>query len=64
MDRKLLAHLQMVVREEAERLEFIKPSCASCLHYDGATCKEFDAVPPTDVLKIGCDSWLFDAITF
>lgn len=64
MDKQLLTHLQNLVRAEAVRLEAIVPKCASCKHYEGVHCMEFNAVPPPDVQAIGCEAWQWDSVPF
>jgi hypothetical protein len=36
-------------------------SCTTCLHLRQGLCERWQAKPPLDVLKIGCDEWVFDA---
>lgn len=38
--------------------------CQSCNHWTRAQCKKFEAVPPADVQRTGCDDYEFDEIPF
>lgn len=41
-----------------------KASCNNCNHWTRQSCAKFEAVPPPDVQKTGCDDYEFDEIPF
>jgi hypothetical protein len=54
-------------RRELKALESITVECFTCQHYataHGPTCSMFNATPPADVVKTGCDEWIHDPIPF
>lgn len=38
--------------------------CESCGHYSRGWCAKFDAAPPAEVIKAGCEEWAWDCIPF
>lgn len=38
--------------------------CETCKHYAPPHCKQFEAVPPLEVLLEGCGGYVFDEIPF
>lgn len=41
-----------------------KKSCMDCTNYQQNVCEKFNAAPPPDVVKVGCDEWNWDEIPF
>ena len=39
-------------------------SCKFCEKFQQGVCTEFNATPPEDVQKVGCDSYEWDEIPF
>lgn len=38
--------------------------CGNCTQYVQGICHKFQAMPPPDVVKTGCDEWSWDEIPF
>jgi hypothetical protein len=64
MNQAQLTAMQQALRHELVRLDAITVSCLSCKAWKPSRCTKFDAVPPVDVQKTGCDEWEFDNIPF
>lgn len=47
-----------------ERLNEIETSCFQCDHFMAGKCKKFEATPPADFLKAGCEEWEWNGIPF
>lgn len=63
---ELNAKLDLFQREVRD-LERIKKrvSCLTCEHGSTAGyCSKFNATPPEDVQRAGCEEWFYDAIPF
>lgn len=41
-----------------------KKSCPDCEYFQQNVCLKFDAAPPPEVVKVGCDEWSWDEIPF
>lgn len=52
------------LRTMLKRLEDIETSCLQCNHYMAGKCVKFDATPPAEFLKAGCEEWEWDGIPF
>lgn len=58
--RVSLAGVEKVI---AEMDSAIQVGCATCGYYDAlGKCAKYDATPPEDVRKVGCDEW--DGVPF
>lgn len=64
MDRIQLEAYRGALRVGLQRLEAVTVSCGSCQRFEDGQCREFGAVPPVEVQRVGCDSWLFDGVPF
>ncbi len=68
MNRQELQIKRDLFRRELKALESITVECFTCQHYATAhgppTCSMFNATPPADVIKTGCDEWTHDPIPF
>ena len=52
-------------RRELKLLESIKVGCLSCEHGTRkGWCDKFEAAPPSDVIDVGCDEYVYDEIPF
>lgn len=51
-------------RKELEWLVKYDRGCKGCSHFDGGTCKRFNAQPPAEFLPQGCDHWDYDEVPF
>lgn len=51
-------------RRELQDLESISVSCHTCESYSMPECLRYESSPPPDVVKQGCDEWVYDAIPF
>lgn len=60
---ELKTKIEMHQRELAH-LTSIQPGCMFCGHYAMPECDKWNAVPPPDVVKAGCDEWTYDGIPF
>ena len=47
-----------------QQLEDIETSCYLCDHFKSGRCLKFDATPPDDFLKAGCEDWEWNGIPF
>ena len=64
-----MTRIELQVKQEALRtmlaqLDGIAVRCATCRHFEGVSCVKYDATPPADVVKAGCDGWEFDEVPF
>ena len=41
-----------------------KKSCNDCTNFYQSKCHKFDAEPPPEVVKVGCEEWNWDEIPF
>lgn len=41
-----------------------KKSCQDCTHWQQSVCQKWNAEPPPEVVKTGCDEWNWDEIPF
>ena len=41
-----------------------KKSCRDCQEFLGNECRKYNAEPPPEVVKTGCDEWNWDEIPF
>lgn len=41
-----------------------KKSCNDCTQYSQGVCQHWQAEPPPEVVKAGCDEWNWDEIPF
>lgn len=41
-----------------------KKSCLDCTHWQQGVCQKWNADPPPEVKKTGCDEWNWDEIPF
>jgi NADH:ubiquinone oxidoreductase subunit F (NADH-binding) len=41
-----------------------KKSCNDCTQYREGVCWKWNATPPAEVFKTGCDEWNWDEIPF
>lgn len=64
MNQVTLYAMRDALRSHLTTLDTITVSCQSCQHFNPPRCKLADAVPPADVIKVGCDSWAFDGVPF
>lgn len=48
------------------KLQSRTPSCGTCnfMWEKDGTCEKWKSKPPKEVLKIGCDEWIDDAVPF
>lgn len=53
--RKLIAFVESVP---------VTRGCETCMYYEPPHCKQFEAIPPTEVILEGCDGYVFDEIPF
>lgn len=51
-------------RRELKRLEGIETSCHQCDHFERGKCRKFEATPPPEFLKAGCEEWEWNGIPF
>lgn len=64
-----LAEIQVKINLARREMEFWqniagKKSCRDCTHYAMPECDKFNAAPPPDVVKTGCEEWTWDQIPF
>lgn len=55
---------KQALSEMKERLDRITVACTTCEHYRVGFCKKYQAQPPIEVVKTGCDDWVFDGCPF
>lgn len=55
-EKKRLIREHLEVQRILNGLPVIK-ECGSCEHWSGKACAKFNAIPPEDVQKKGCDQW-------
>lgn len=55
-EKKRLITEHLEVQRILNGLPVIK-ECASCEHWSGKACGKFQAVPPENVQKEGCEQW-------
>jgi len=55
-----------IARREMEFWQSIlqNKSCKDCEKFQQGVCEEFNAIPPEDVQRVGCDSYEWDTIPF
>ena len=41
-----------------------KKSCNDCTQYQQGVCHHWNAEPPKEVVKVGCEEWNWDEIPF
>lgn len=63
------AEIQVKINIARREMEFWQgilkdKSCKTCEHYAVSQCDKFNAQPPADVVKVGCDEWSWDTIPF
>jgi hypothetical protein len=55
-------------QRELKFLESIPVGCSTCKNYSTADraprCEKFNAHPPPEVIRDGCDEWVYDEIPF
>jgi hypothetical protein len=64
MNQIHLRAVQQALRNELVRLDAINVACKTCQEWEQTGCAKFDATPPVDVQKTGCEEWEFDNIPF
>jgi hypothetical protein len=62
MDRLQLDAMRLALRSGLDKLEAVNVSCASCSAFNSGRCKVYDAVPPADVQRSGCEAWAWDGV--
>jgi len=64
-DGKFLRVVRYALPQPAEPTVFPR-ACWSCAHYSEIKkcCEKWNATPPDDVLKIGCDAWTEEEVPF
>jgi hypothetical protein len=64
MDQLQLEAMKLALRAGLAKLEAVTVTCRSCESWNNERCKRFEAVPPTDVQRSGCESWSWDGVPF
>lgn len=49
---------------EKELRQLPNVACINCQEFKSGWCNKYQANPPEDVVKEGCDEWLWDEIPF
>lgn len=53
-----------LLQRELRRLESIETGCHQCDHFANSKCMKFDATPPPEFRKAGCEEWQWDGVPF
>jgi hypothetical protein len=59
-DRQSLLSALERLRKIVESLDS-RRACTTCVHLRQGICERWQAKPPLEYLKVGCDEWIFDA---
>lgn len=63
------AEIQVKINVARREMEYwqerlANKSCMGCENYQQFLCIKYQAAPPPEVLKTGCDEWSWDCIPF
>lgn len=64
MTRTQLSHAISVHEREVQWLKKIDTGCGGCNYLVGGHCNLWDAPPPSEVIPVGCEQWVYDEIPF
>lgn len=64
MTRDAFAQHLAAIQEQLQHLQRTPTGCTTCIEFYPPRCRKFDADPPPDFVRQGCEAWFYGEVPF